>query len=110
MPQFIFQVGDLVRIAQHRATFRKSYESGWTEELFKITERVPRKISMYKIEDLAGELIKGSFYEYELQKVRLADSRFIIDRVIKTKRGKNKKLMYCITFLGEIIRLNSTVG
>ena len=49
LPQFKFQVGDLVRIAQHRATFRKSYESGWTEELFKITERVPRKTSMYKL-------------------------------------------------------------
>ena len=64
---------------------------------------------MYKIEDLAGKLIKGSFYEYELQKVRLADSRFIIDRVIKTKRGKNKKLMYYVSSRNYPAKFNSWV-
>ena len=66
-----FQQGDSVRLAKLRGAFKKSYLKGWTDELFiihTVQETSPRS---YKVRDTSGEILKGSFYESELTKVRL---------------------------------------
>ena len=51
-----------------RKTFDKGYTPNWTEEVFLIDEIRPTDPITYKIKDLNGEEIKGSFYREELQK------------------------------------------
>ena len=63
-----FSVGDKVRISKKKKTFEKGYTTRWTEELFTIVEVQCSRPPTYKIADLNGEEIKGSFYEPELQK------------------------------------------
>lgn len=46
----------------------RGYTPNWTEEVFVIDEVLPTKPVTYKIVDLMGEEIEGSFYEQELQK------------------------------------------
>ena len=43
------------------------------EEIFEITSRLPTTPITYELRDMAGELIKGRFYEYEVQKVLKSD-------------------------------------
>ena len=63
-----FSVGDKVRISKRKNIFEKGYTTRWTEEIFTIIE-VKRTLPItYKIADLNGEEIKGTFYEPELQK------------------------------------------
>ena len=84
-----FSVGDKVRISKKKKTFEKGYTTRWTEKIFTIVE-VKRKSPMtYKIADLNGEEIQGTFYEPELQKTSL--ELFRIEKVIK--RGKKKCLV-----------------
>ena len=82
-------VGDRVRITMQRQPFRKGYIGQWSEEIFEIASRLPTVPVTYELRDLAGELIKGRFYEYEVQKVVKSDTEhFDIDRILKTrKRG-----------------------
>ena len=61
-------VGDKVRITKKKSTFEKGYTPRWTEEIFTISEVQDTQPPTYKIIDMAGEEIKGSFYEQELQK------------------------------------------
>ena len=76
-----FSVGDKVRISKKKKTFEKGYTTRWTEEIFTIVE-VKRTLPVtYKIADLNGEEIKGSFYEPELQKT--SQQLFRIEKVIK---------------------------
>ena len=57
-------------MAQERKTFQKGYKTQWTHELFRIT-RIERTVPyVYRVEDLHGEPILGTFYEQELQKVK----------------------------------------
>ena len=49
-------------------TKQKLYTPNWTEEVFVIDEVLNTKPFTYKIVDLMGEAIEGSFYEQELQK------------------------------------------
>ena len=51
-----FKVGDRVRIYRYKRTFEKGYKPNWTKTI-PIT---------YKIKDLEGEPILGSFYKEEL--------------------------------------------
>ena len=84
-----FSVGDKVRISKKKKTFEKGYTTRWTEEIFTIVEVKRSRPPTYKIVDLNGEEIKGSFYEPELQKT--SQEIFRIEKVIK--RGKKKSLV-----------------
>ena len=84
-----FSVGDKVRISKKKKTFEKGYTTRWTEEIFTIVEVKRTQPPTYKIADLNGEEIKGTFYELELQKT--SHELFRIEKVIK--RGKKKSLV-----------------
>ena len=97
-----FSVGDKVRICKKKKTFEKGYTTRWTEEIFTIVEVKHTSPITYKIADLNGEEIKGTFYEPELQKT--SQELFRIEKVIK--RGKKKSLVIPTTvILGLIIKI-----
>ena len=58
-----FKVGDRVRITKKKGKFEKGYTTCWTREIFVIEEVLDTNPVTYKINDLKGEEIKGSFYE-----------------------------------------------
>ena len=76
-----FKVGNHVKISKYKNIFAKGYTPNWSEEIFvikKIKNTVPWS---YVINDLNGEEITGTFYEKELQKIR-------IEKVIRKKCEK----------------------
>ena len=62
--EYKFNIGDQVRISKTRRTFKKEYLPIWTEEVFTITERIPRQPPVYRIADYDGEKLDGTFYEH----------------------------------------------
>ena len=82
-----FSVGDEVRITKKKKVFEKGYTTRWTEEIFTIKEIRETNPITYKLEDLQGEEIKGTFYEPELQKTK--QQIFRIEKVIKKEKGKS---------------------
>ena len=84
-----FSVGDEVRITKKKKVFEKGYTTRWTEEIFTITRIQNTNPITYKIADLKGEEIDGTFYEPELQKTE--QQVFRIEKVIE--KGKNKSLV-----------------
>ena len=82
-----FSVGDEVRITKKKKVFEKGYTTRWTEEIFTIKEIRETNPITYKLEDLQGEEIKGTFYEPELQKTEQQIYR--IEKVIKKEKGKS---------------------
>ena len=84
------KVGDHV-ISKYKNIFAKGYTPNWSEETFvvkKIKNTVPWT---YKISDLDGVEIVGSFYEKELQRTNQKKVR--IEKVIK--REGNELHMKC---------------
>ena len=82
-----FKVGDTVRISKYKAMFDKGYWPNWTEEIFKIAEINPTTPVTYKIKDTRDEILKGSFYEKELQKTN--QEIFRLKKVIKRRVNKD---------------------
>ena len=66
-------------MAMQRQPFRKGYLGEWSEKIFKIASQLPTLPVTYEVKDLSGELIKGRFYEPELQKILKNWSRALQD-------------------------------
>ena len=97
--------GDKVRISKcKRRVFDKGYTPNWTEEVFVVNGVLPTKPVTYKIVDLMGEEIEGSFYEQELQKPEQE-----IFRIEKVLRRDNKKKLALVRSSGYSEKFNSWV-
>ena len=85
-----FKINDLVSISlKRRELFDKS--SGnikWSEELFKIYKINKSNFVTYQLKDMNDEIIKGIFYERELQFSKNTTGEYIIEKILKTK-GNN---------------------
>ena len=73
-----------MRISKFKHFFEKGYTPNWTTEIF-IVDKVKKTLPVtYTLIDSKGELIQGSFYEQELQKVKHPNV-FLIEKVLQRK-------------------------
>ena len=90
------KIGDTVRISKVKSVFAKGYLPNWTEEMFTVDD-INTKYSptTYKLKDYNGEVIEGSFYHHEIQKITPKDDDvFLVEKVIRSeKRGRE---MWCL--------------
>jgi transposase InsO family protein len=103
-----FKVGDTVRVSRYKSTFTKGYEANFTEELFKVTKVLRGHPNVYEVEDLEGEPVIGKFYEEELSGVDKKDDVYRVEKVLKSKKVRGKK-MVLIKWLGYDSKHNSWI-
>ena len=91
------RVGDLVRVkidAKKITDASRAYAEQFEGEYFKIdsmNDLLPIPLYYIRSED-TGELIKGGFYAEELQRVRIRNNVFKIERILQERgRGRNKE-------------------
>jgi transposase InsO family protein len=83
------RVGDIVRISKSKGTFEKGYLANWTKELFTIFTIIRRRDSIvYTLKDSSGEVLKGTFYNQELQKVTKQGHVYDVETVLRSRRRK----------------------
>ena len=102
------KVNDQVRLSVTRQQFRKGYLPRWTEEIFEIAQVFQEDPPYYKIKDWNGDVLDGTFYEEELQKVYKNNELYSIERIIKKRRTK-KGVEYLIKWSGYPDSFNSWV-
>ena len=84
---FIFRVGDHIRISKCRNIFAKRYTTNLSVEIFvfkKVKDTVPWA---YVINDINGEEIIGAFYQIEIQKTN--QQGFMVKKSLKEKEGNH---------------------
>ena len=89
-----FKVGDLVRIAKIKGKFSRGYNEQASQEVFKIAEvKTNLKIPLYVLTNYReDEVIKGSFYPFEL--VKVTGDVFRIEKVIKKRKYKGRNEVF----------------
>jgi hypothetical protein len=97
--------GDYVRISKTRRQFAKGYTGHWSREIFLVTERLDTTPSTYRISDMAGEAVTGSFYVQELQKITPPDY-YDIEKILST-RTRNGRKEYLVKWAGYPATFNS---
>lgn len=100
-------VGSKIRISKVKTAFEKGYLPNWTGEVFSVKKELghpPKRV--YKIEDMLGEEIAGSFYPEEIQRVKSDPNTTLpVERIIKRKKVKGKNLVF-VKFLDHPDKFN----
>lgn len=96
-----FKIGDRVRIPKHKTIFTKGYEEKWTDEIFTIHKiNTKYKPELYTLKDDNNEIIHGSFYKQELQKVENNDKVYRIEKVLRKRTLPNKQKQILVKWKG----------
>ena len=82
-----YKINDLIRISlKRRELFDKpSGNIKCSEELFKIYKVGKLNVITYQLKDMNDEIIKGQFYEKELQLSKNTSGEYVIEKILKTK-------------------------
>ena len=81
----------------------------WSTEIFEIDACSATVPVTYRLKDLAGELIKGKFYEPEIQKViKRDDEQFDVEKILKTRKRAGK-IEYYVKWVGYPNKFNSWI-
>lgn len=94
-PTFKFRPGDTVRVSKYKSTFSKGYQQLWSNELFTVVKAHHTNPPVYTIADQNNEVIKGTWYENELQKVIPENDVHKIEKILSTRKinGKSQYLV-----------------
>lgn len=93
-PKYRFTLGQIVRISKYKRLFKKGYLKSWTEEYFKIADRIPSKPVTYRLSELSGEILQGIFYDQELQSIHVSDDKGYKIDILKSRTLKGLKQYY----------------
>ena len=91
---FKFAMGETVRLSKYRKTFQKGYLPKWTQEYFIIADQINSKPHTYRLMDLKREIIRGIFYESELQNIIVPDQQSYVIDILKSRVKRGKKEYY----------------
>ena len=103
-----FSPGDRMRLSKAKRTFKKGYLPNWTEELFTVVKCIETRPPVYLVKDDHGEILEGTFYAEEIQKVIKQDDVYKIQSVLK-KRRKGRRVQYLVKWLGYPESFNSWI-
>ncbi|WAQ97390.1 YMD3-like protein [Mya arenaria] len=108
---FKFRVGAYVRISHLKTVFTRAYDQTYSGEIFRVHTRYHRGIlPIYRLQDLQGDEIKGTFYESELQNVHVdADQTWKVEKVLK-RRGKGRNKQYFVKWKYYLKKFNSWIN
>lgn len=108
---YLFKKGDHVRISHKVHTFERAYDEKWTQEIFVVRQPFTRLgIKKYRLEDLTGEDVSGTFYEGELQKVTYSEEGpFDIEKILHT-RGQGEEKEHLVKWKGWPEKFNSWIS
>ena len=71
--------------------------------------RSSRQVSVYKLKDEAGEILDGTFYDKEIQKVIKEDDVYRVEKALRNRKRKGV-VEYFVKWKGYSDKFNSWVA
>ena len=102
-------VSDRVRISKYKGTFEKGYETNWSEEVFTVHEVHPSEPPVYRLRDDLGDVLEGTFYELELQKVVIATDKVFRVEAVLERRKFGSRTNALVKWFGYPSKFNSWI-
>ena len=102
-------MSDRVRVSKYKGTFEKGYETNWSEEMFTIHEVHPSDPPVYHLRDDLGEMLDGTFYELELQKVSVPVDKVNRVESVLQRRKVGRRTEVLVKWFGYPSKFNSWI-
>ena len=89
-----FKINDVARISlKRRQLFDKPTGNiKWSEELFKIYKINKSNVITYQLKDMNDKIIKGIFYQKEIQLTKNTTGEYIIEKILKSNVCQMERL------------------
>lgn len=101
-----------MRVSYLKGTFTRAYDETYSGEIFQVSKRYYRgNLPVYRLTDLEGTEIQGTWYESEMLPLKDPDldkMSFKIDKVLK-RRGKGRNKEYFVKWKYYPNKFNSWV-
>ena len=104
-----FRVSNRVHISKFKRLFEKGYMANWSEEMFTIHEVHPSDPPVYRLIDDLGEVLDGTFYEPELQKVSVPIDKVHRVESVLQRRKVGRRTEVLVKWYGYPSKFNSWV-
>ena len=79
------------------------------KKCLRYTNDFARQVPVYKLKDDAGEILEGTFYEPELQKIIKEDDVYRVEKILR-KRKRKGVVEYLVKWKGYADKFNSWVS
>jgi hypothetical protein len=94
-----------VRLSKAKRTFKKGYLPDWTEELLTVVKCIDTSPPVYLVKDDHGEILEGTFYAEELQKVIKTDDVYKIETILKKLKKETKSSVFGqVTWISGVLQ------
>ena len=103
------RVSDRVYISKYKGKFEKGYAANWSEEMFTIHEVHPSDPPVYRLRDDLGEVLEGTFYEMELQKVSVPTDKLYYLEAVLQRRKVGRRTEALVKWFGYPSKFNSWI-
>ena len=93
-----FKPGQKVRVALELGAFDKKYGINWTDDIYTVKEVLKTRPLTYSLLDENQHVLKGRYYNEDLQAVHT--DLFRVNKVLKRKTLRGKKMCY-VSWMGS---------
>ena len=104
-----FRILDSVRISKIKILFEKGYMANWSKEMFTIHEVHPSDSPVYRLIDDLGEVLDGTLYEPELQKVSVPANKVYRVESVLQRRKVGRRTAALMKWYGYPSKFNSWI-
>jgi hypothetical protein len=95
-------------VSKAKRMFKKGYLPNRTDELFTVVKCIETRPPVYSVKDDHGEILEGTFYAEEIQKVIKQDDVYKIQSVPK-KRRNGRRVQYLVKWFGYPESVNNWI-
>ena len=85
IPNLDMAPGQKVRLSKMKTTFEKGYLPNWTEQHFRVEGTSVPKRRIYKLQNIRGEPINGTYYQEEIQSI--GENEHQIEKILKRRNN-----------------------
>ena len=86
-PRVKLMPGQMVRLSRVKGEFEKGYMPNWTEQHYRVEGTEGKLKRVYKLQNIHGEPINGSFYDEELQPINT--NQYQVEKILKRRIKPN---------------------
>lgn len=98
---------EMVRVSRVKGDFEKGYVPNWTEQHYRVDGTEGRQRRVYKLQNIKGEPIDGSYYQEELQPIRKNEYR--VEKILKRRRKPNGSKEALVKWKGWSDKFNTWI-
>ena len=107
LPRLKVSPGEMVRVSRIKGGFEKGYVPNWTEQHYRVEGAEGRHRRVYKLQNIRGEPIDGTYYQEEIQPIK--QNEFRVEKILKRRTNSEGNKEALVKWKGWSEKFNTWI-